>query len=697
MSTKKYIGGSVQIVDGTQGIGKVLTSDENGLANWAIAASNVNIYNTDGTLTANRTLTLSDKNLTFSGTSSILSFTQTDGDSRNSSIQQTDILLDLNVSDGNTGDFSNLKLLNAQINSTVQNPVLKSSIIQSNTSIVHQVGQVVGGVVTFKTTISSSGLNINGAYTLPKVDGTNNQVLTTNGLGVVTWGAGGSGGVNIYNTDGTLTADRTVSGDSKILTFDNVRREVHNIDPVLGDTTGFNINVNSGSLNPFPTSRIFKIVDTNTTTEKFGINVDGNVIINNAYTLPTVAPTTGQVLGYLSPGITQWLTPGSGGIWGIANSSGIYTYYSTWALARAAASYGQCIELFADITENSLSYTLKDGVNINGNGHTISSNTSAATLTDGGTAVYCDISNITIKKTGSGGRNASITSVNSIITGNCILQKYLSDMSNASLTLYGQLSGWTIVGANESPVEMFSTAILTNVYISSTNSSCLAIGVDNFTGEINNCVIKSSGRGIYGNNTTSFGGSINNCTILASRAGVVWPGIDINNCSITSSSQIALRLYNNCIANNCSVLATNTAQSVSGTLTNHFNNCTIVCESSSTGTAGSADTNYTNCKISSKISAVLIGGGGGKIINCHLINYWDNALGYVINEPTANTYIIDCILEVTNSGTTAIQSTSTPTLYLKGNSVKGTTNFKSAGIINGQTNVTDAQGNVILN
>ena len=35
MSSKKYIAGSIQIVDGTQGAGKVLMSDSNGLATWS--------------------------------------------------------------------------------------------------------------------------------------------------------------------------------------------------------------------------------------------------------------------------------------------------------------------------------------------------------------------------------------------------------------------------------------------------------------------------------------------------------------------------------------------------------------------------------------------------------------------------------------------------------------------------------------
>jgi hypothetical protein len=41
-------------------------------------------------------------------------------------------------------------------------------------------------------------LRINNAYTLPNVDGTNGQVLTTDGAGNVSWGAGGSGGSSLW-------------------------------------------------------------------------------------------------------------------------------------------------------------------------------------------------------------------------------------------------------------------------------------------------------------------------------------------------------------------------------------------------------------------------------------------------------------------------------------------------------------------
>ncbi|GEM_PF-713547 len=61
---------AVKIVDGNQAVGKVLTSDATGLATWQTPAtqSSVNIYNTDGSITGNRTVTLGANTLAFAST-----------------------------------------------------------------------------------------------------------------------------------------------------------------------------------------------------------------------------------------------------------------------------------------------------------------------------------------------------------------------------------------------------------------------------------------------------------------------------------------------------------------------------------------------------------------------------------------------------------------------------------------------------
>ena len=62
---------------------------------------------------------------------------------------------------------------------------------------------------------------------------------------------------------------------------------------------------------------------------------------------------------------------GLGGAYGISNSNGVYTYYGTLSASIAAASAGDVVEVFADVIEtNPVTILFKNGVNIQGNGHT---------------------------------------------------------------------------------------------------------------------------------------------------------------------------------------------------------------------------------------------------------------------------------------------------------------------------------------
>lgn len=74
-STKLHIesgtSGALKIADGTQGTDKVLTSDAAGVATWKAlpaAPASTNIYNADGSLTGNRTVTQGTNTLAFTGT-----------------------------------------------------------------------------------------------------------------------------------------------------------------------------------------------------------------------------------------------------------------------------------------------------------------------------------------------------------------------------------------------------------------------------------------------------------------------------------------------------------------------------------------------------------------------------------------------------------------------------------------------------
>ncbi|MCW1960603.1 hypothetical protein [Chryseobacterium viscerum] len=60
--------GAIKIVDGTQGANKVLTSDANGVATWRDGVADTSIYNTNGTLSGNRTVAQAGNTLAFTST-----------------------------------------------------------------------------------------------------------------------------------------------------------------------------------------------------------------------------------------------------------------------------------------------------------------------------------------------------------------------------------------------------------------------------------------------------------------------------------------------------------------------------------------------------------------------------------------------------------------------------------------------------
>jgi len=77
--------------------------------------------------------------------------------------------------------------------------------------------------------LSSGAVRFSDAFSFPTTDGSANQVLQTNGSGTVTWQTL-SGATTIYNGDGTLSGNRTVTGSSHNLTFTGVGQYHVNVD-----------------------------------------------------------------------------------------------------------------------------------------------------------------------------------------------------------------------------------------------------------------------------------------------------------------------------------------------------------------------------------------------------------------------------------------------------------------------------------
>lgn len=81
-----------------------------------------------------------------------------------------------------------------------------------NINLVQITGDAIAQIINLG---AATGVEINSAYLLPPIDGSADQVLTTDGAGTVTWqnGGGGGGGSTLFALSGTNTATGGVLGE----------------------------------------------------------------------------------------------------------------------------------------------------------------------------------------------------------------------------------------------------------------------------------------------------------------------------------------------------------------------------------------------------------------------------------------------------------------------------------------------------
>jgi hypothetical protein len=251
-------------VDYFDGVGYQSAKIKGSVIKQAIINSVGNIYNTDGILTNDRTLT---------GDNFELFFQELGAFKVHSHKNNTDnVVIEVR---NNTGFYSF---------------IIKDH--NTNEPYLH---------------IKEGKVTINDAYTLPNLDGASGQVLKTNGAGVVSWANEES--ENIYNTNGTLTDNRTIDGNNNgidIQNLDYLAIDVTNTGgTVLSDLMQININPTSiGALD-----RLYCIVDIIANKRRLAIIKTGEVVINEAYKLPLLDGTNGQVLTTNGAGVASWVTP----------------------------------------------------------------------------------------------------------------------------------------------------------------------------------------------------------------------------------------------------------------------------------------------------------------------------------------------------------------------------------------------------
>lgn len=405
------------------------------------------------------------------------------------------------------------------------------------------------------------------------------------------------------------------------------------------------------------------------------------------------------------------------GVWGIANTSGVYTYYTTLTLAMAAATAGQTIELFADVTETgAVSITLKNGVNINGNGHTYTLDTATTTtgFIDGGVAVIMNFTNITLVRKGAGaGIMLGLSTSGNRIIGDSVFIKIESNSSTGIGTYTGIFSGYingftiTCTGTSCTGINLIrgyvdncnvistGTAITTNIgtitnsYGESTGSGH-GIAPTN-TGYASNCSGKSNtGNGIntsvpvYNSTGYSAGShgivfaaaALYNCTGISAAAYGIWGYSEIiSNCTSISSASGALFIQN-AQANNCMIYSTVSSAAVM------FNSSTV--HNSTLRTLSGATTINT-----ASLTTY------GSLKNCTIINDWNNASGHGVPANSVLT-VINCAVKVANTSANCLSSASPITMKYSNNSFEGSTTPVNANITQGIVNTQDNQGNILI-
>jgi hypothetical protein len=234
-------------------------------------------------------------------------------------------------------------------------------------------------------------------WTLPSADGSNGQILSTNGAGVLSWATPSGGGGGDFKADGSVP----MTGDLK-LKRNLVGGNINNVlDTGTSAGNAFMMRTSDADIH-LRTINNNNILFTSNSNERMRINISGNVGINTTtpngkldvkgsivmsgatsgfsgfqvpavagstvWTLPSADGTSGQVLSTDGSGILAWTNASSGGITaltGDVTASGSGSVAATIAnnsINSAKIVDGSIVD--ADIAPNTITYSklnLADG------------------------------------------------------------------------------------------------------------------------------------------------------------------------------------------------------------------------------------------------------------------------------------------------------------------------------------------------
>ena len=456
-------------------------------------------------------------------------------------------------------------------------------------------------------------------------------------------------------------------------------------------------------------------------TRYFVVSNTGSTKAGKVYfTTPNSPPLTNATIGTSPINIVEFGGASLGPI-GIANTSGVYTYYTTLTLAMNAATSGQTIELFSDITETgNVSINLKDGVNINGNGHTytLNSSSTANCIQDNGSAVNCSISNIIFKRLG--GTASSTNTLCMYITGASIIKAIGTKLiggatsmrcltiNNASAQVFGiYAEGYnpTITVTNGQLLDSTSKSFNgQGIYVEANGTAISCIGYGNNSagifsaGKILKCVGIDSG--LIGINST--GGVIQDCT----GYGMGGAGIYINSVTTVTTNSTGYSTAGVGVLS-----ASPYTFGVKGYSTASFgiyliNGVLVNCLGFSTANygiymenSGNTISELRSCQAISTASAAIYQNNtihNSKIIKTEAICRWNNASGHAIRLVGNNTQIVQCVCEVTNNSGNGIYAASALNAKIAHTAFIGSNTAIHANVTQTEANLQDLQGNILI-
>jgi hypothetical protein len=368
----------------------------------------------------------------------------------------------------------------------------------------------------------------------------------------------------------------------------------------------------------------------------------------------------------------------SSGKIGISDASGSYTFYTTLTLAMAAAVSGNTVELFSDIVETgSVEVVLKDGVNINGNGHTytlsVDDSTHALTISSDGTY---NLHNWNVIRTGRANGTTTGYTFYSTRT-NCDVNFYGVGLENTYGTCYyggGRIRNARGVGYLHG---MYSgTAVYPYIYDSTFESKTNGFGIYAlYTRVYNSTGISNSGVGISSNGEMYFclGVSVSGSGISGQRA---------TNCTGVSTSGTGLAIG---VGRNCTGISVSGSGGSGKFYSSHL-------ESSSGHGMGGGELYNSFAKSSGNIVAPNC-----SIYNSTIQSFWDNSGGHLtMTYSLGLREILNSTLIVKNASAYCITGYGGSTWKWSNNCFKGATTPVNPSFTQGITNTSDTKGNILI-